>query len=81
MFFYFKKYSIFIFILFVLLIILAYVVNISSIPDNIILFDDSKLALETIAGIKIRPITRKDDEQSLETSSTVDSNLNNNRTE
>ena len=56
MFFYFKKYFKVIFILFILILILAYVVNISSIPDNIILFDDSELALQTIAGIKIKQI-------------------------
>lgn len=80
MFFYFKKYFKVIFILFILILILAYVVNISSIPDNIILFDDSELALQTIAGIKIKQTDGKYGEQSLETSTNIDSNFKNNRT-
>ena len=80
MFFYFKKYFKVIFILFILILILAYVVNISSIPDNIILFDDSELALQTIAGIKIKQIVRKDNEQSVEISSSIDANSDKTRT-
>ena len=80
MFFYFKKYKIVIFLVIILLLILAYVVNISSIPDNIILFDDSELALQTIAGIKIKQIVRKDNEQSVEISSSIDANSDKTRT-
>ena len=37
----------------ILLIILAYVTNITSIPNSIILFQDQELNLQTIAGIKL----------------------------
>ena len=37
----------------ILLVILAYVTNISSIPDSIILFQNDEFSLQTIAGIKI----------------------------
>ena len=77
MFFYFKKYKIVIFLVIILLLILAYVVNISSIPDNIILFNGNELALQTIAGIRIKQIVKDKDEQILETSTNIDSSSNN----
>lgn len=52
MFFYRKKYIYLIIITF-LLIILAYVVNITSIPDSLILFQNDELNINPIFGIKI----------------------------
>lgn len=40
-------------LIFLLLITLAYVTNITSIPDSVILFQDDEFSLETIAGIKV----------------------------
>lgn len=39
--------------IFILLVILAYVTNITSIPDSIILFQNQDLDLQTIAGIRV----------------------------
>ena len=49
-----KKNLILLFIISLLLILLAYVTNITSIPDSVILFEDDELSLETIAGVKIK---------------------------
>ena len=49
-----KKNLILLFIISLLLILLAYVTNITSIPDSLILFEDDELSLETIAGVKIK---------------------------
>ena len=53
MFLFFKENLLQIILILTLLIILAYVTNITSIPDSIILFQNEELDLETIAGINI----------------------------
>lgn len=64
MFFFTKKFLCATFIVLILLLILIYVVNINSIPDNIILFNNDDLALETIAGIKVKKIDNSKDKNS-----------------
>ena len=56
-----KKYII---LIFFLLIILSYVVNITSIPDSIILFENEEFSIDTIAGIKL-----KEDDTTIQASS------------
>lgn len=51
--FFIKKNFINLIIIFLLLIILAYVVNITSIPESIILFENEELNLNPIFGVKI----------------------------
>lgn len=53
MFFYLKENLFPIILILILLVILAYVTNISSIPDSIILFQNDEFSMQTIAGIKI----------------------------
>ena len=62
MFFHSKKFLISISIIFILLVILVYVVNINSIPDSIILFEDKEPSLETIAGIKVNEINNNNND-------------------
>ena len=65
MFLFFKE-NLFQFILiFILLLILAYATNITSIPDSIILFEDDDFIYETIAGIKIEEEESKKNEQTI----------------
>lgn len=65
MFLFFKE-NLFQFILiFILLLILAYATNITSIPDSIILFEDDDFIYETIAGIKIEEEESKENEQTI----------------
>ena len=49
----------------ILLVVLAYVVNISSIPDSIILFEDDDFIYETIAGIQIEEEESNQNEQTI----------------
>ena len=49
----------------ILLVVLAYVVNISSIPDSIILFQDDDFIYETIAGIQIEEEESNQNEQTI----------------
>ena len=74
-----KKFLIVVLIIVILLLILAYTVNINSIPDNIILFDGSELMLQTIAGIKIKQTKNNNEQQTLETSTSVEAISRNNR--
>ena len=60
MFFYSRKSLILLSVIIILFIILAYLINLNSIPDSIILFEDTKPTLETIAGIKLNEIKEKD---------------------
>lgn len=53
MFLFFKKNFYRILTIFILTIILAYVTNITTIPENIILFKNENLSIKTVAGIKI----------------------------
>ena len=53
MFLFFKKYIFKIIFVFILLIILAYVVNVDSIPESIILFENEDFSIDLIAGIKL----------------------------
>lgn len=65
MFLFFKE-NLFQFILiFILLLILAYATNITSIPDSIILFEDDDFIYETIAGIKIEEEESNKKEQTI----------------
>ena len=52
-------------LIFILLIILAYVVNITSIPDSIILFENEEFSIDTIAGMKLE----EDDDTTIQASS------------
>lgn len=52
MFFLKENYKLFI-LIFLLLVVLAYVTNITSIPDSVILFQNEEFTVDTIAGIKI----------------------------
>lgn len=62
----FLKENLFQFIsIFVLFIILAYVVNITSIPDSIILFENEEFSIDTIAGVKLE----EDDDTTIQASS------------
>ena len=51
--FFIKKNCIYLIIIFLLLITLVYVVNITSIPESLILFENEKLNLNPILGVKI----------------------------
>lgn len=51
--FFLKKNYMYIIFITVLLVILAYATNITSIPDNLILFENEELNLEPILGVKI----------------------------
>ena len=53
MFLFFKENLFKIILIFILLVILAYVVNIESIPESIILFESEKLKIDMIAGLKL----------------------------
>lgn len=53
MFLFLKKNFLQIIFIFILIVILAYVTNITSIPDSIILFQNQDLDLQTIAGIRV----------------------------
>lgn len=48
-----------------LVVILAYVVNITSIPDSIILFENEEFSIDTIAGVKLE----EDDDTAIQASS------------
>lgn len=53
----------------ILFIVLAYVTNITSIPDSVVLFQDDEFSLETIAGIKVEEENSEEsNEQIIETS-------------
>ena len=65
-----KKNLILLFIISLLLILLAYVTNITSIPDSVILFEDDELSLETIAGVKIK----EKNDNTVETSTKLNDN-------
>ena len=60
-----------IFLILILLIILAYVTNITSIPDSIILFQGESLELGTLFGIYINEV--KDNYKAVQASSTIES--------
>ena len=62
--FYLKNNIKYIILIFFLLIILSYVVNITSIPDSIILFENEEFSIDTIAGIKL-----KEDDTTIQASS------------
>lgn len=64
--FFLKKNYICIIILFILLILLVYAANITSIPDSLILFQNEELKLKTIAGINV--------EKTVETGATLKEN-------
>ena len=57
MFFCFKENLFQVTLILLLVIMLVYVTNITSIPDSIILFQDDKLNLETIGGVRIEEQT------------------------
>ncbi len=64
--------------IFILLIILAYVTNITSIPDSIILFQNQNLNLQTIAGIKVEEEMKiEKSKQTVQASTDVGNNINN----
>ena len=79
MFLFIKKKLIFIIVIMIFLLILAYVVNINSIPDNIILFNGNELILKTIAGIKIKQINSNNEQQTIETSTDVNEDSRENK--
>ena len=79
MFLYLKKYLIALVFIIILLLVLAYIVYIHSIPDNIILFNGSELILDTLAGIKIKQVNKDIEQQTLETSIRVEAISRNNR--
>ena len=60
MFFYFKENLFQVILILLLIIILAYVTNITSIPNSIILFQDDEISLQTIAGIKVEEINENE---------------------
>ncbi len=64
-----------IFLISILLIILAYVTNITSIPDNIILFKEDEISIQTIAGVKVEEINNN---QIIQTSTKLKSNIDSN---
>ncbi len=62
----FLKENLFQFILiFILLWILAYATNITSIPDSVILFENDQLSLQTIAGVKVEEANTEENEQTV----------------
>ena len=70
-----KNYIKFLIILF-LSVILAYVTNITSIPDNIILFKNESLTLSTIFGVEVQKIEIPEDYEVVPISSNATSNDN-----
>lgn len=65
-------------LIFLLLITLAYVTNITSIPDSVILFQNDEFSLETIAGIKVEEQKNKiEEEQIVQASTNMGGNINN----
>lgn len=64
--FFFREKIFYIILIFILLVILAYVANITAVPDNIILFKDDELSLQTIAGVKVEEAEK---ESTIQTSS------------
>ena len=77
MFFHSKKLLVFLGIVIILLIVLVYVVNLNAIPNSIILFEDSKPSLETIAGIKVKEVDSKKEDEALQISTNIDKNISN----
>ena len=75
MFFCSKKFLALVGIIVILTVILVYLTNLNSIPDSIILFEDSNLSLETIAGIKVKEVNEKKDEDSMQISSSINKNI------
>ena len=69
MFLFFKENFAQIIFVLILFIILAYVTNITSIPDSVILFQDDEFSLETIAGIEVKE--EKDTEIIMKASSNI----------
>lgn len=63
MLFYFKENLFQIILILLLLVLLAYTTNITSIPDSVILFQDDEFSLQTIAGIKIKEQTNTEENE------------------
>lgn len=75
MFFYLKENLFPIILILILLVILAYVTNISSIPDSIILFQNDEFSMQTIAGIKIEEqINTVENEETVQASTELGKN-------
>lgn len=75
MFFYLKENLFSIILILILLVILAYVTNISSIPDSIILFQNDEFSLQTIAGVKIEEqINTVENEETVQASTELGKN-------
>ena len=63
-----------IFIISFLLLLLMYVSNITSIPENIVLFQGEGYSVKTLLGINITP--KLDNYETIQTSSTISGNIN-----
>ncbi len=66
-----------IFIISILILILIYVTNITSIPNNIILFQGEKLNLQTVYGLTLKDETNIQNQETVQASSTLATNTNN----
>lgn len=65
-----------IFIISLLILILIYVTNITSIPDNIILLQGEKLNINTVFGLSLSSTDLLEDKKTVQTSSSVETNTN-----